>query len=94
LALQGETQIEAAYLVSDGRLSVRQTEVLVKRLQSSGEQKPTKNAEQPDIDRLQRELSERLGAGVSIKHNSNGRGKLIVSYNSLDELEGILAHVK
>ena len=94
LALQGETQIEAAYLVSDGRLSVRQTEVLVKRLQSRGEEKPPAKVEQPDIDRLERELSERLGAGVSIKHNSNGRGKLIVGYNSVDELEGILAHVK
>jgi ParB family chromosome partitioning protein len=66
----------------------------VKRLQGAGEEKPITKAEQPDIDRLQRELSERLGAGVSIKHSSNGRGKLIVSYNSVDELEGILAHVK
>ena len=94
LALQSKTQIEAAYLVLDGRLSVRQTEVLVKRLKSAGEEKPITQVEQPDIDRLQRQLSERLGAAVSIKHSSNGRGRLIVSYNSVDELEGILAHVK
>ena len=44
--------------------------------------------------RLENELSEKLGARVAIQHTAKGRGKLVVSYNSLDELDGILAHIQ
>ncbi|MDE0842403.1 MAG: ParB/RepB/Spo0J family partition protein [Porticoccaceae bacterium] len=94
LALEGEMQVEAAYIVSDGRLSVRQTEVLVKRLQSASQTNPLKKEQQPDIVSLQRELSDRLGTAVSIQHRASGRGKLVFSYNSMDELDGILEHLK
>ena len=47
-----------------------------------------------DIRRLQDRLSETLGAGVEIQHGAKGKGKLVISYNSLDELDGILGHIK
>ena len=70
------------------------TEVLVKKLQSptaSKEPQPSKNQ---DIINLQNQLSEKLGAAVKIDHSSKGCGKLIISYNSVDELDGILDHLK
>jgi ParB family chromosome partitioning protein len=50
-------------------------------------------APDPDIHRLETEIAEKLGAKVAFQHAASGKGKLIVSYNSLDELEGILAHI-
>ncbi|MGH8294917.1 MAG: ParB/RepB/Spo0J family partition protein, partial [Steroidobacteraceae bacterium] len=44
------------------------------------------------VERLERELGEKLGAKVAIRHSSSGKGRLVVDYNSLDELDGILAH--
>jgi ParB family transcriptional regulator, chromosome partitioning protein len=66
----------------------------VRRLQQS----PSNRAEtdppgDPNVNRLEQELAEKLGAKVAIQHSSGGKGKLVVSYNSLDELDGILAHI-
>jgi ParB family chromosome partitioning protein len=86
-------QIEVAGLVAKKSLSVRDTEALVRRLlappPAAGEYKP----EDPDIRRLELELADKLGAKVLFQHTASGKGKLVVSYNSLDELEGILAHI-
>jgi ParB family chromosome partitioning protein len=86
-------QIEVAGLVAKKSLSVRDTEALVRRLlappPAAGEPKP----EDPDIRRLELELADKLGAKVLFQHTTSGKGKLVVSYNSLDELEGILAHI-
>jgi len=86
-------QIEVAGLVAKKSLSVRDTEALVRRLLAppppAGEPKP----EDPDIRRLELELADKLGAKVLFQHTTSGKGKLVVSYNSLDELEGILAHI-
>jgi ParB family chromosome partitioning protein len=86
-------QIEVAGLVAKKSLSVRDTEALVRRLlappPAAGESKP----EDPDIRRLELELADKLGAKVLFQHTASGKGKLVVSYNSLDELEGILAHI-
>ena len=93
LGLEGNAQIEAARSVAANAMTVRQTEVLVKKLQNpSPDTKP--QAPNPDIMRLQEELSEKLGAAVSIQHSAKGAGKLIFRYNSVDELDGILAHLK
>ena len=93
LGLEGNAQIEAARSVAANAMTVRQTEVLVKKLQNpSPDTKP--QAPNPDIMRLQEELSEKLGAAVSIQHSAKGAGKLILKYNSVDELDGILAHLK
>ena len=93
LGLEGNAQIEAARSVAANAMTVRQTEVLVKKLQNpSPDTKP--QAPNPDIMRLQEELSEKLGAAVSIQHSAKGAGKLIFKYNSVDELDGNLAHLK
>jgi ParB family chromosome partitioning protein len=85
-------QIEVANLVAKKGLSVRETEALVRRLLSpaaAAEPKP----KDPDIHRLERELADKLGAKVAFEHAPSGKGRLVVSYNSLDELEGILTHI-
>ena len=94
LALEGDVQIQAARAVASDGLTVRQTEVLVKKLQSPNVTQNTKTAANQDIVNLQMELSEKLGAAVKIQHGSKGSGKLTISYNSVDELDGILNHLK
>jgi ParB family chromosome partitioning protein len=87
-------QIEVAALVAKKSLSVRDTEALVRRLSSSAPAAGAQPASRdPDIQRLERELADKLGAKVMFQHASSGKGKLIVTYNSLDELDGILAHI-
>ena len=73
-------------------LSVRQTEALVRNLQKP--QVTQSDAVDPDIRRLETELTDKLGAAVSIQHGGNGKGKLVVKYTSLDELDGILSHLR
>ena len=88
-------QIEVAALVAKKGLSVRETEVLVRRLIApAAPQKAASNSDDPDISRLERELAEKLGAKVLFQHAASGKGKLVVAYNSLDELEGILSHIQ
>ena len=86
-------QIEVAALVAKKSLSVRDTEALVRRLAApaaaADHPPPTQD---PDIRRLEMELADKLGAKVFFKHTPSGKGKMVVSYNSLDELEGILTH--
>lgn len=96
LALEdAATQSEIARRVAKQGLSVRETERLVKRvLAGAGKASAGRDQLDPDIRRLQDDLAERLGARVAIQHGAKGSGKLVVSYNSLDELEGILAHIK
>ena len=94
LALEGETQVSAARTVASEGLTVRQTEVLVKKLQSPTLGKKSITTPNQDIVNLQTELSEKLGAAVKIQHGSRGSGKLTISYNSVDELDGILGHLK
>lgn len=87
-------QIEVANLVARKGLSVRDTEALVRGLLAPGGKRPgAAQTADPDIDRLERELADKLGAKVLFQHGSSGKGRLVVTYNSLDELEGILAHI-
>lgn len=98
LALQGKAQSHAAEQVVARGLSVRETEQLVRRLQAQpGADQGSRTAPapvDPDVQSLQRELSERLGASVAIECNAKGKGRLVISYTSLDELQGILEHIK
>jgi ParB family transcriptional regulator, chromosome partitioning protein len=89
-------QTEVALLVARKGLSVRETEVLVRRLQAPhATAAPDGGADRdPNVARLEQELAEKLGARVAIQPGRGGRGKLVVSYNSLDELDGILAHIR
>jgi ParB family chromosome partitioning protein len=87
-------QIEIAVLIVKKGLSVRDTEALVRRLQQSPAGKVDEaRAGDPNVNRLEQELAEKLGAKVAIQHSTGGKGRLVVSYNSLDELDGILAHI-
>jgi len=86
-------QIEVAALVAKKGLSVRDTEALVRRLLSPADADGPSRALDPDINRLQLELADKLGAKVLFQHTASGKGRMVVSYNSLDELEGILAHI-
>ena len=94
LALEDQQQIEVARQVESKSLSVRQTEALVRKLlnDTGPSETPSKRAN-ADILRLEEDLSDKLGASVSIDHSVKGKGKLVIKYNSLDELDGILAHV-
>ena len=95
LPLNELKQSEAAKLVAGKGLSVRQTESLVRRMLAEPQAKPDAElVRDPDIRRLEEQLSETLGARVRIQHSLSGAGKLTLKYNSLDELEGILAHIK
>ena len=95
LALEGQAQSEAAREVVTKAYSVRETEQLVRRLSdpSARVKKPSKS-EDPDIRRLQDELTEKLAAKVLFQHAAKGKGKLVIHYNSLDELEGILGRIQ
>jgi ParB family chromosome partitioning protein len=94
LGLKGEDQSQAARQVVDRRLSVRQTEALVRKW---SEHKPTERLSprrpDPDIERLRADLSERLGTRVTIE-DKGGRGRLTINYHSLDQLDGILSRIK
>ncbi len=89
-------QIEVAGLVAKNGLSVRDIEALVRRMTQpaakADDGEPV--ARDPNVRRLEQELAEKLGAKVAISHSSGGKGKLVVTYNSLDELDGILAHIQ
>ncbi len=97
LGLEGEAQSEAARQVVARGLSVRETEQLVRRLQHQDSGRGGRRAAatlDPDIRRLQEELAERLGARVRFQHSASGKGRLVIQYGSLEELEGILGHIK
>lgn len=98
LALEHKRQqTEVGALVAKKGLSVRETEALVRRLLARGEpgagSAPTRETD-PDIRRLQNDLADRLGAQVELHHAASGRGRLVIRYHSLDELDGILARIR
>ncbi len=95
LTLSELEQLEAARMIVAKGLSVRQAEALVRRLQQQkGKGKKSQKRIDPDIKRLEEDLAERIGTKVSIQCNAKGKGKLVISYNSLDELDGVLEHIK
>src|SRR5690554_539344 len=96
LSLEAEEQKAIARQIVAKGLTVRQTETLVRNYQER-KNKPEINvpeAPSADIRNLEEELSQKLGAGVSIQHTAKGKGKLVINYNNLDELDGILAHIQ
>ena len=92
LALTGGRQSEAARRVVERDLSVRQTEELVRRLQSAPEEGEGagEEREDPDLRGLETRLGDLIGSEVSIRHGKRGSGRLVIRYHSLDELDGIL----
>lgn len=95
LALKGETQSQAARQVVSRALTARQTEELVRRMKAPADAKPDSTQDDdPDVRRLMEKLSEQLGARVQILRGGAGKGRLVIHYTSLDELDGILERIK
>jgi ParB family chromosome partitioning protein len=93
LALEDELQSEAARQVAAKQLTVRETESLVRRLQQPPAEKQTTRKD-PDVAALEQRLSEHLAAPVQIDYNRKGKGKMVIAYSSLDELEQILSKIQ
>jgi ParB family chromosome partitioning protein len=88
-------QLEVANLIIEKKLSVRDTENLVRSiLKGTNKPKTKKQPEDPDIKRLEGSLTQKLGATVSIKHTKSGKGKLVIAYTNSDELQGILDRIQ
>jgi ParB family chromosome partitioning protein len=88
-------QAQAARKIVAAGMSVRQAERLVKELRSPEKSTaPAPAPVDPDVRQLEESLSGRLGASVTIRHGRGGKGTVSISYNSLDELDGILEHIK
>ncbi|MGO2146900.1 ParB/RepB/Spo0J family partition protein [Halomonas sp.] len=96
LSLNSVQQRQVAHEVVNNDLTVRSTEALVKKVQASQsvEKTPSQPSKTADVSRLETQLGELLGAPVSIDHGNRGKGKVTIRYTSLDELDGILAHIK
>lgn len=94
LSLDASQQDSLAREVADKSLTVRETERRVRLLLAPG--RPVKATQEKDADtrRLEQQLSEKIGAPVAIDHSPSGRGKVVIGYSSLSELDGILSHLK
>ena len=92
LALEGESQSEAARIAVAKALTVRETEKLVRSI-IEPKAAPDKKEKDPDVKQLEQKLQDNLGAKVEINYNQKGKGKLVISYTNLDELDGILERI-
>lgn len=93
LSLDAAEQRDVAKQVVAKGLSVRQTEALVRKIQQGLPQVVVAQKPSSDVLKLEESLSEKVGVPVAITHSAKGKGKMVLSYNSLDELDGILAHL-
>lgn len=94
LALSGDAQVKAARQIAQKGLSVRETERLIRQLKDQDGKEVRKIDRSPDVVRLESRISDQLGAPVQIRYNKSGKGQIMISYNNLDELDGILEHIK
>jgi ParB family transcriptional regulator, chromosome partitioning protein len=97
LALKGIAQTDSARKIVDRGLSVRETEQLVRRrLKEMGGQAPARESAKadPNVRKLERDLTDKLGAKVTVEGGAKGKGRLVIYYSSLDELDGILARIR
>ena len=94
LGLGEDQQVEGARHVVARGLTVRQTEALVRQWLNGKPEPVEADKPDPDIARLEQRLAERLGSAVQIRHGNKGKGQLVIRYNSLDELQGVLAHIR
>lgn len=92
LTLVAAKQLMAAKTIVTKKLSVRAAEALVKQLQQP--HSITKKINDPNTMELQKQLADKLAAAVKISHTKKGSGKIVIKYNNLDELDGILKHIR
>jgi len=93
LALTDDIQTTTARTVAAKELNVRETEALIKKIQEPAKEKVT-TVKDPDTKNLEQSLSEKFGSQVTIDHNKKGKGKLVISYTNLEELDGIVARFR
>ncbi len=93
LSLSEKEQRQAAIKVVRRDLTVRETERLVRSMLTGSDYPEKPSHIDPDIKKLEETLSEKFGAVLKVQHNSRGKGRVTIHYNSLDELDGILAHL-
>ena len=93
LALEDDIQTNTARIVVAKDLTVRETETLIKKIQAP-EKIVEETVKDPDTKSLEQNLSEKFGSQVTISHNKKGKGKLVISYTNLDELDGIVARFR
>jgi len=94
LSLDADNQLHLAKQVIKKGMSVRETEAAARKILNPPEKKTTTAAVDPNIEHLENTISEKLSAKVHFKHGKNGKGQMVISYNSLDELDGILEHIQ
>ena len=94
LAVSPARQAELAHQIISRSLSVREAEQLVGRTETGARKAPRKLKKDRDLQALEEELSERLGAAVSISTSRGGKGKLVINYSSLDQLDEMLARLR
>ena len=97
LGVSPDGQSQLARQIVERELTVRQVEAMVQDLRGGrirGPVKPASSAKHPDIKRLEADISEELGALVTIDHGAKGNGKIVIRYASLDELDGVLGHIR
>jgi ParB family chromosome partitioning protein len=93
LALDNDVQSNTARIVVAKDLTVRETEALIKKIQTP-EKVIEEKIKDPDTKNLEQNLSEKFGSQVTIAHNKKGKGKLVISYTNLEELDGIVARFR
>jgi len=93
LALENDLQAEAAGIVATKELTVRETEALIKKIQNPESKKTTVEKDQDSIN-IEKDLTEKFGLKVTVSHNKKGKGKLVISYSELAELENLLSKIK
>jgi len=91
LTLAPDAQVDAAQMIVNKSLSVRESEELVKKMQEPQLPDMPKSID-PDVRRLQEDLTDKIKMSVSIHHNAKGKGKLVVKYKNLSELDAILSY--
>ena len=94
LSLPEPQQIDSARLIVAKGLSVRQAEALVRSLLAANDKPVDDKKVDPNVAQLQQRLADKLGAAVQIDYNKKGQGRLVIRYNSFEELDGILAHIQ
>lgn len=94
LAVSPARQAELAHQIVNRGLSVREAEQLVGRVEVVGRKSPRRQKKDRDLQALEEELAETLGAAISINTSRGGKGKLVIAYSSLDQLDEILARLR
>lgn len=92
LTLSAAQQRELARTIVAKGLSVRQAETLARKAQQEAKDEAPEKTD-PDLKKLEDSLGEHVGVPVMIQHSAKGKGKLVLKYNNLDELDGILNHL-